>query len=143
MQTTNANSTPAAIRYRVLLVDDDELLLRSMAANLESEFDIVTCNSADRALTLITGGDFHVVCTDYSMPGMTGLELLERVANLSHPVGCLLVTGASAFLNREHGGPSNHYVLVKPIAQERLSTLILQLARTAEMKRGGARVKLV
>ncbi|HWZ87524.1 MAG TPA: response regulator [Polyangiaceae bacterium] len=128
------------IRYKVLLVDDDAAVLRSLAAALEFDLDIVTCNSAERALTLLASGDFHVVCTDYSMESMSGLDLLERVAQLPVPIGCLLVTGSTSFSARHGAGAGDHYVLMKPVAPERVSTLIMQLARTAEMKRGAKRV---
>jgi DNA-binding NtrC family response regulator len=124
-------------RYKVLLVDDDVSVLRSLAAALESEVDIVTCNSPARALALLRESDFDVVCSDYSMPGMNGLELFERVARLPVPVACLLLTGASSFIGRH--GSVNHYVLTKPVDPERLSGLLVQIAHTAEMKRAALR----
>ncbi len=127
------------LRYKVLLVDDDATVLKSMAAALEFDVDVSTCSSAERALSLLQGGQFHVVCSDYSMHGMTGTELLEKVARLPDPVGCLLVTGSSSFIGRAGGG--DHYVLMKPVDPERLNALILQLARIAEMKRNSKRQK--
>ncbi len=138
----NVGAEAPLARYRVLLVDDDATVLRSMAATLEFEHELAVdvCTSAGRALDLIASGDFHVVCSDYSMPGMTGLELLEHVQGLPRAVGCLLVTGATSFVSRNADGAGDHYVLVKPVDPARLSTMILQLARTAEIKRGGRRV---
>ena len=136
MDFARAKSPPPQppVRYKVLLVDDDTAVLRSLAASLELELDVVTCSSAERALVLLGSGDFHVVCSDYSMSGMTGLELLQRVAQLPVAVGSILVTGSSAFIGRQ--GAADHYVLMKPVDPERLSSLLIQLARTAEMKRG-------
>jgi DNA-binding NtrC family response regulator len=137
---TPTGAEAAPIRYKVLLVDDDAAVLRSLAAALELELDIVTCNSAERALTLLAGGGFHVVCTDYSMESMSGLDLLDRVGQLPEPVGCLLLTGSTSFSARHTSGAGDHYVLMKPVAPERVSALIMQLARTAEMKRSAKRV---
>jgi DNA-binding NtrC family response regulator len=120
-------------RYRVLLVDDDAAVLRSLAAALELEVDVVTCSSAERALELLQKEDFDVVCSDYSMPGMNGLELFERVAKLKMPVACLLLTGSSSFIGRS--GTVNEYVLTKPVEPARLSGLLVQLAHTAQLKR--------
>ncbi|HEX3850970.1 MAG TPA: response regulator [Polyangiaceae bacterium] len=120
-------------RYRVLLVDDDDAVLRSLAAALELEVDVVTCSSAERALELLQKEDFDVVCSDYSMPGMNGLELFERVAKLKMPVACLLLTGSSSFIGRS--GTVNEYVLTKPVEPARLSGLLVQLAHTAQLKR--------
>ena len=139
-QPQGAQPPPPPVRYKVLLVDDDDAGLRSLAAALEFELDIATCSSGERALALLGNGDFHVVCSDYSMGGMTGLELLQRVALLPVPVGGLLLTGSSSFISRHGAGVGDHYVLVKPVAPERLLVLILQLARTAEMKRSANRL---
>jgi len=143
MHPANLNGAPPPARYKVLLVDDDAAVLRSLAAVLELELDleISGCDSAERALTLLSSGDFHVVCTDYAMLGMTGLELLQRVAQLPESVGCLLLTGSSFFLGRHAEVAGDHYVLMKPADPARLSSLILQLARTAEMKRSTKRVR--
>jgi CheY-like chemotaxis protein len=128
--------TPPPVRYKVLLVDDDSAVLRSMAAALEFELDVSTCNSGELALPMLADGNFHVVCCDYSMPGMNGIELLKRVTQLPEPIGCLLVTGSTSFQGRDAEGAGEHYVLMKPVDPSRLSTLIVQLARTAAMKRG-------
>jgi DNA-binding NtrC family response regulator len=139
MNQSNAvmKSEASDARYRVLLVDDDATVLRSLAAALEFDLDVVTCNSADRALELLAQGEFHVVCSDYSMPGMNGLELFERVAKLKDPVACLLLTGSSSFIGRH--GSVNEYVLTKPVDPSRLSGLLVQLAHTAQLKRQAKR----
>lgn len=120
-------------RYRVLLVDDDADVLKSLAAALEFDVEVVTCRSAEQALELLRKGEFHVICSDYSMPGMNGLELFERVAELPSPVACLLLTGSSSFIERS--GTVNEYVLTKPVDPARLSGLLVQLAHTAQLKR--------
>ena len=124
-------------RYKVLLVDDDATVLRSLAAALEFDLDVEPCSSAERALSLLETGEFHVVCSDYSMPGMNGVELFERVAKLPFPVACLLLTGASAFIERQSS--TEHYVLTKPVDPARLSGLLTRLAQTAELKRYAGR----
>jgi DNA-binding NtrC family response regulator len=126
-------------RYRVLVVDDDVSVLRGLAAWLEFDLDVVTCTSAERALELLRGGDFHAVCSDYSMPGMNGLELLERVARLPVPVACLLLTGSTAFIGRS--GSANQYRLTKPADPTRVTALLTQLAETIELKRHAARAQ--
>jgi CheY-like chemotaxis protein len=66
-------------RLRVLLVDDQFLVLRATAGMLR-ELDVVTASSAADALTrLAEGGHFDVVVSDVSMPQMNGAELYVRV----------------------------------------------------------------
>lgn len=66
-------------RLRVLLVDDQLLVLRATAGMLR-ELDVVTVASAAEALErLAQGSHFDVVVSDVSMPGMSGPELYVRV----------------------------------------------------------------
>ena len=134
-----AHAKPVS-RYKVLLVDDDAAVLRGLAAALEFDLDIVTCMSGERALALLEEQEFHAVCCDYSMPGMNGLELFDRVAKSKRPIACLLLTGSMSFIDR--GGSADEYVLLKPVDPARLSALLRQLARTVEMKRSVARSNL-
>lgn len=130
MQTSSGD---AEKRYRVLLVDDDPRVLDTLQAVLGDDADVVTCTSAERALSLLESGSFHVVSTDFKMPQMNGVELLQKVAALPFPVGCLLVTGADEYIRTR--GPSPYYVLLKPVDPTRLISMVMQLARITEMKR--------
>lgn len=66
-------------RLRVLLVDDQVLVLRATAGMLR-ELDVVPVGSAAEALgKLADGSQFDVVVSDVSMPQMTGPELFVRV----------------------------------------------------------------
>jgi CheY-like chemotaxis protein len=71
-------------REKVLLVDDDVPHLASMEAVLSEHFDVRACGSPRVALFHVVRESFHVVCTDWQMPEMTGLEL--RSAILKSPL---------------------------------------------------------
>jgi two-component system NtrC family sensor kinase len=74
----------AGQRARILLVDDQELVLRATASMLR-EFDVVTAGSGAEALDRLQRGHFDAVVSDVSMPGMSGPELFVRVcARLPH-----------------------------------------------------------
>jgi CheY-like chemotaxis protein len=66
-------------RLRVLLVDDQVMVLRATASMLR-ELDVVTAGSAAEALArLAEGSHFDVVVSDVTMPGMSGPELYVRI----------------------------------------------------------------
>ncbi|AGP41976.1 two-component response regulator [Sorangium cellulosum] len=126
-------SLNAQERLRVLVVDDEQRMLDSIAAILADDVDVTTCVSAQRALELLHTGQFHVVCSDYKMPGMNGEELLKRVAALPLYTSCLLITGAEEFIRSSEGG--RHYVILKPFDPARTTRIVLELARLASTRR--------
>ncbi|WP_437634557.1 response regulator [Sorangium sp. So ce854] len=120
-------------RLRVLVVDDEQRMLDSIAAILSDDVDVSTCKSAHRALEMLHTGQFHVVCSDYKMPGMNGEELLQRVAGLPVYTSCVLITGAEEYIRSSEGG--RHYVILKPFEPARISRIVLELARLAQTRR--------
>jgi CheY-like chemotaxis protein len=80
-------------RSRVLLIDDEPDVLETLAAVLETDFDVHTCGDAHDGMTRAMTEPFDVICTDYQMPGMTGVELLDRIVNADIVVGVVLITG--------------------------------------------------
>ncbi len=74
----------AARRGRILVVDDEELVLRGVKRILAKEHDVVTTVAAREALALCAGGEkFDLILCDLMMPDMTGMDLhreLSRVA---------------------------------------------------------------
>lgn len=120
-------------KYSVLVVDDDANFLTSVTLLLEGDVEVVSASSAERALGLLKGRTFHVVISDFAMPGMNGSELLAHIGRLPEYVSCLLMTGSDRY--QPLGGEARHYVLFKPFDPERLIRMVRELGRVAEMKR--------
>jgi DNA-binding NtrC family response regulator len=89
MNTTN--------KPRVLCVDDEPSVLRSLNWLLRSRFDVSSATDARVGLELIRNGDFDVVISDQRMPEMTGTEFLEQVKKTSPNTMRLLLTGYSEY----------------------------------------------
>ncbi len=69
-------------RHRVLLVDDEEGIVRSLRRLLRREpYDLDTAGSGEEALEKLASHPAHLILTDQRMPGMTGVELLREVRN--------------------------------------------------------------
>ncbi len=69
---------------KVLYIDDESANLTSFKANFRFDFSILLAGSGQDALTMLETEQVHVIIADQRMPGMTGIELFERVAQ-KHP----------------------------------------------------------
>ncbi len=82
------------MRERVLLVDDDVMLLRSLGRSLDEDFDFELAESGAIALEKIEAvGPFKVVVSDLKMPRMNGIELVKRIKEKYPRVVCMILTG--------------------------------------------------
>ncbi|HQN47098.1 MAG TPA: sigma 54-interacting transcriptional regulator [Rugosibacter sp.] len=116
---------------RILLVDDDDDLLRLLAIRLEGAgYGVLTTNKAEQALAMISRERPHLVITDLRMPGMDGAALFEaiRAMHSSLPVIILTAHGtipdAVAATNRGVFG-----YLTKPYDAQELLTQVEQALR--------------
>ncbi len=110
----------------IVYVDDDAANLTVMKASCGAEFNVLTAGDGHTALELMERHDVAVVLADQRMPGMTGVDVLERVRHDYPSVIRVLVTAysdireASAAINRAH----IHRYLRKPWQPEELCTLL-------------------
>lgn len=84
-------------KLRVLVVDDQDLVRQSLADMLtELGHDVVDASSGAEALQLLDGEkSFDLLVTDYSMPSMTGVELIAKARERGLLLGTLVVSGYS------------------------------------------------
>lgn len=80
---------------RVLCVDDEPAILRSLQWLLKRQFDVTVAQGGPEALARVRDGDFDVVVSDQRMPGMSGAELLREVRRVSPRSMRILLTGYS------------------------------------------------
>ena len=81
---------------RVLIVDDDVVLLKALPEALLLRMEGVavdTCDSAPSALRQINATDYDAIVADIKMPGMDGLALLAEIRALRPETPTLLITG--------------------------------------------------
>src|SRR6266700_2570100 len=78
---------------RILIVDDEreitEILSDLLSVNLECE----TAGSAEEALALVRQGEFRLVISDITMPGMSGLEMVPHLKQISPDTVVIMISG--------------------------------------------------
>lgn len=111
---------------RILVVDDDTTFLLMLKSFLEKKgFDPHTESTAEKGLQALENNEFDLILSDYRMPGMDGIELLEVInkKNISTPL--ILITSYGDIklaVNAMKLGAADY--LTKPVNPEELFALV-------------------
>ena len=117
------NKTQGDIKMKVLIVDDDSVLLEAVKDMLvDSGYEVDCSNSAREAVGMVESVKYDYILVDYRMPKDDGIWFMEN-AKISPSTKVLLMT---AYLNRDvinkmfSLGASGY--IVKPFDEEELIT---------------------
>ena len=84
------------MKEKVLLVDDDAMVLAGLKRQLRNQFSIDTALSGEEALKqVLENGPYAVIVSDFLMPGMNGIEFLSRVKKSNPDTVRMMLTGTA------------------------------------------------
>lgn len=113
---------------RILVIDDEEIILSSIRRTLEnSGYHVIALKDAMEALEVFAKNPdgFDLVITDLTMPGMTGIELSKKLLSLRSDLPVILSTGYSdAIDEREMKSLGIREMIVKPSNIVELKTAV-------------------
>ncbi len=112
------------IPSRLLLVDDDPVLLDALSGTLHNRFghfQLDLSPTADEAIARLHGTPYDTVISDVNMPRMNGLELLGKVKQLTPKTPVILISGHvdDAFISKAFEKGVAGFI-AKPIDREGL-----------------------
>jgi len=91
----SANTKPKSVSARVLIVDDHPntaAMLARVIRKIGPQVEVITASSGEDALQQLGTGITDVLITDFMMPGMSGLELIEKLKDGRKPAHTILIT---------------------------------------------------
>ena len=114
---------------RLLVVDDEPLIRATLAEYLTGEgFTVAACASGEEALAEAEQRPYDVVLCDVQLPGIDGIEVLERLLKISPETFVLLITAyatvESAVEAFQRGA---HDYLMKPIILDEVAGKVRRL----------------
>ncbi|MEZ0343230.1 MAG: sigma-54 dependent transcriptional regulator [Caldimicrobium sp.] len=78
---------------RILIVDDEILLRKALEGVLTSQgYSVKSCETGEKALTLIEREFFDLALVDVKLPDLNGLELLKEIKKISPETGVIIIT---------------------------------------------------
>lgn len=121
--------TPSPPVKKLVLVDDEKSFTELLAQILTDHLDcaVEAFNRPGDALATVDWSNVGMLVTDYYMPAMSGLELIERVQKTHPEVPAVLITGHPLKLAAEEQSrvPSMRVILPKPFGWRRLADLVI------------------
>jgi PAS domain S-box-containing protein len=130
-------SPPPPLRGKLLVVDDELSVARTLKALLENEHDLSLAETGAQALAVIgatSGPSFDIILCDLMMPGMSGMELYETIRRERPGLEQRMVFmtgGVSMDRAREFLATCPNLTLEKPFDFERLRRTLRQLVQLA------------
>lgn len=125
--------------YKLLLVDDEwtqRYALIKMLRDYDQDFVVTAeCENGEEALLALEDQNFDVIITDIRMPVMDGIRLLQEIRERGLDTTVVLVSTHSDFEYARKGIKYDAFdYLVKPIAKDKIASLLQQIKLDIEEK---------
>ena len=124
------------MKFTLLIIDDEKNIREGLAANFEMEdYNVKTASNGAEGLKLLEQGDIDLVITDLRMPGISGEQVLAKVAAETPGIPVIILTGHgsidSAVDAMRHGA---YDFLTKPLNLDQLGMIVKRALESREMK---------
>lgn len=118
-------------KSRILVIDDNTELLTTLSKMLDHlGHECIGCSEPIKALDVINREhqDIDLLMTDYSMPGLSGLEIIDYCAEHFPRLPVVLITGfARKISNISKTGKPVEHILHKPISLSNLGGMLSKI----------------
>ncbi|WP_075356138.1 sigma-54 dependent transcriptional regulator, partial [Desulfovibrio sp. DV] len=124
--------------FGILLVDDEPAWLRSLSLTLESSAGVTNlflCQESRDVLPLLEKGGIRLALLDLTMPGLSGEELLARIAERHPEVAVIIISGVNQLdtaVRCMRLGAFDYYV--KTDEEDRIVSGVLRAIRMIELR---------
>ena len=130
------------MKYKIMIVDDEPVNLRTLERVFRQDYHVVTAQSGAEALALLEQHEVALLISDQRMPEMTGIELMKNTVALRPQMVKLLLTGytdVSALIEAINCGLVYRY-MTKPWNNDDLRLTVTRALEHYEMMKSKHRL---
>ncbi|UCH82037.1 MAG: sigma-54-dependent Fis family transcriptional regulator [Nitrospiraceae bacterium] len=125
------------ITGRILVIDDEEFITRTLKQHLEKVgHEVLTASSGEQAVEIYKSEMMDVVLLDLNMPGIGGIEALQAIRSISSDAVVIIITAHGDIVTAVSAIKSGAYDFIeKPFELDRMSVVIKKAMETVNLKR--------
>jgi two-component system, NtrC family, response regulator AtoC len=124
-------------KTKIMVVDDEHLIRWSLEQNLKKQgYEVCTAGTGEDALRLAREEQPDLVLLDYHLPGINGLEVLQRLKEIDEDVLVIMVTaqgGLETAVNTMRHGAYDY--INKPFNLDEMAIVIRKALETSDLRR--------
>lgn len=131
------------VRKPILIVDDEKNIRLTLTHSLEPlGFEIDTAVNGEEALTKVQNEDYGLLLMDLRLPGMNGMEVLQRIRKLRPDIQVIIITAYGTIelaVKAMKLGAADF--IQKPFAPQEIREAVLQVTDREEGNETGTEMK--
>jgi DNA-binding NtrC family response regulator len=128
--------TPRGLRPVILVVDDEPGLRESFHLILDEDFEVIGVPDGPAALEVVRSSQVDLVLLDIRLPGMDGIEVLERIKAIDEGLEVVLVTAVRTVRTAVAAMKLGAFdYLTKPFEEEELLSLVRRALERRSLER--------
>ena len=124
-------------KAKLLVVDDEHLIRWSLEQNLRKQgYEVLTAGTGEDALKLVREEQPELVLLDIHLPGISGLEVLEKIKDFDDEIIVIMVTahgGLETAVNAMRMGAYDY--INKPFNLDEMAIVIRKALETSDLRR--------
>lgn len=130
-------------KHKILVVDDEQLIRWSLEQNLTKQgYEVVTAASGEDALRMVQQESPDLMLLDIQLPGINGIEVLEKVKAMEEDVIVIMVTALGVLETAVKAMRLGAFDYInKPFNLDELAIVIKKAFETGELKREVAHLR--
>jgi len=124
------------VKPRILVIDDDAEIRKSFKMTLEyAGYDVVLAATGEEGVKLVENDAPDLVFCDIKMPGMDGLEVLQKLRHLVEVTPIVIITGNADIQNAVEATRLGAFDFIeKPVSSERILVSVRNAVDTRRLK---------
>jgi len=131
------------LKINILIVDDDPFVRESLSERLFIEgYGTMSANDADEAIAAISSTTPDIAILDVNLPGISGIDLLEKIKAISPEISVVILTGYGSVqdaVDAMKKGADDY--LLKPCSIDELNIVLNQIIKQRNLKNENIELK--